>query len=176
MLDPLDALAFAKALSSDEGIQRPLSVSGLVRKTDDPKVIAFTLDTGTCHDWVKIPIDLIEKVFVLGKRTCRDHVHDFVTIQFKLPTNPETKVFAALLRSRETIDPLSARSPDVQSMAGTWAALPDCVVVRIYSFVSGNLIHSERVTQPDLAKKVQNVLKSWSAKPYGPNWSEISNC
>ena len=134
MFEPLDAATFAKALASDEGLRPPIIVHGLVRKTADAKVIEFTLDVITCHLWLKIPLDLIHRVVVLGKRTCHDHTHDFVAIQFKSPTNAEAQVFAALLQSQETpgsspmspldAGPLPTAAPDAMHMAALDPAAP----------------------------------------------------
>ena len=51
-----------------------------------------------------------------------------------------------------------------------------CKIVTIISFVSGNPIHTERVTGPDLMKKVAKVLSDWGAYPYGQNGGEIRDC
>ncbi len=95
MLESLDAATFVKALMSDEGLQHRTRVSGLVKKTADPKFIEFSINA--CQDWVKVPVEIIEKVYVLGKHACRDHSHDYITLEFKPATNPEAKVFASLL-------------------------------------------------------------------------------
>ena len=168
MLGEFDGTSFGKALASAEGLQLPVIVRGLVKKTADTKIIDFSPDTIGCDYWLNIPLTMIEKVAVLGKRQCLDHVHDYVAIQFKAPTDSEAKVFASLLGLLG-----SQGAFDASAIGKAWV---DCVIVRIFSFVSGNIIHSERVTQPNLAQKVQNILKSWAAEPYGQNWSSVSNC
>jgi hypothetical protein len=100
-----------------------------------------------------------------------------VAIQFKVPTHPEAHLYAALLQSRHAADQATTDWSVGESTLDL-AALDrgKCVIVRIFSFVSGSLIHQERVTDPDLPNKVRKVLQSWSAKPFGMNGSSISNC
>ena len=151
MFQPLDAATFAKALASDEGLRPPIIVHGLVRKTADAKVIEFTLDVITCHLWLKIPLDLIERVVVLGKRTCHDHTHDFVAIQFKSPTNAEAQVFAALLQGQGTpgsspmspldAGPLPTAALDAMHLsAATWAATNWALLVRHPRYTGGRWV------------------------------------
>jgi hypothetical protein len=163
LLSPLDAVTFADALSSDEGLQRPILASGLARKTEHPQIIEFTRDFLGCHGWVKIPVELIEKVLVLGKRESHERTYDFVTIQFQPATSPEAKIFAALLHNQE-----ASGVTDETPTTGR-----GCKCVRIISFVSGNLIHFERVCEPNLATKVAKVLHDWNVPP---NSVQISDC
>jgi hypothetical protein len=96
---PLDVEAFAMALNSDRGVIPTPSAEGFVRKTDDPKVIEFSPPSlgSSCTTWIRLPLDMIEKVQPLGKRSCKDHHHDYVVLHFKQPRNTEAAIFAELL-------------------------------------------------------------------------------
>jgi hypothetical protein len=48
-----------------------------------------------------------------------------------------------------------------------------CVLVTIYSFVSGHAIHQERVTDPNLEQKVANLVRAWQCPP---NSFSIGGC
>ena len=174
MSSPLDAEQFADALHSERGLALPISAEGYVRKTADKAVIEFSPSAAMCLAWIKIPLKMIDKVQPLGKRPCIDHLHDYVILHFKRPESAEAVVFAELLHHEASA---RASSPAV-SAEGMGAAdrAVDCVVVRIFSFVGGGLIHSERVYQPDLPNKVRKILQSWGARPFGQNRPEISNC
>ncbi|HEY7152942.1 MAG TPA: hypothetical protein VH575_03185 [Gemmataceae bacterium] len=187
-MNPLSADEFGKALHSESGLTVSPTAIGFVRKTTDPHIIEFSHAAALCLVWIKIPLKMIDKVQLLGKFPCLDHVHDFVVIFFKKPESPEAAVFAELLHheatGRTSALPTGTYQPTFDMPApaldvlDATAAVANvrCVIVRIFSFVSGQLIHQERVTDPDIANKVRKVLQAWGAKPFGQNWSSISNC
>jgi hypothetical protein len=104
MSTPLNAEELARALQSEGGLPNIYSAEGLVRKTTDPHVVEFSPShpVPLCLVWLKIPLKMIEKVQLLGKRQCLDHLHDYVLIYFKRPESAEAAVFAELLHHQAT--------------------------------------------------------------------------
>jgi hypothetical protein len=90
------AQEFMDKLRHDE-IMAPLTVTGMVKVSDDDyNQIMFALGT-QCADWTSVPLDLIESVEVLGSAPCEDHSHPLVALTFKKPESSEGAVFTALL-------------------------------------------------------------------------------
>lgn len=77
----------------------PLSLIGMATKNSShPGVVNFS-PSGSCSDWVEIPIKFIDKIDVLGNLPCKAHHHPLVNIQFKKPENPEAVFLSQLLWS-----------------------------------------------------------------------------
>lgn len=88
---------FAKALV-EGSLKEPLVLFGMVKSSEDPKVVLFSLGT-SCQQWTSIPIEMVNKVEWLGKISCRDHTHDLVLLFLIDEGSPVIQAFAALLRS-----------------------------------------------------------------------------
>lgn len=87
---------FVKALS-EGGLQKPLMLTGMVKKSEDPTVILFAPGT-LCRNWVPIKASCIEEVKWLGNVSCRDHSHEYVSIHIKDVGAAEATLFADLLK------------------------------------------------------------------------------
>jgi hypothetical protein len=167
MLGALDQASFTAALSSEDGLLPPILIIGLVKKGNAPDFIEFTADVPGCLQWIRVPVTLIEKVLVLGKRQCRDHFHDLVQIQLKQPDSPEGKVFANLLQQASS----TPVQPDLTSSEVT--ADSACKCGTVISFVSKQPIGRFRVCEPDLPNKLRKELQAWGVPPNGVS---ISDC
>jgi hypothetical protein len=89
---------FLEALGS--GILKEPTVLTGVAKTDeaDPGVILFSEGT-SCVLWTRIPVEMIEKVEVLGHVSCPENGRlPYVRLHMKASDHPEVAVLAELLR------------------------------------------------------------------------------
>src|SRR5437868_2606009 len=107
MCHEFTAEEFFDALHSEQGVVTKPTVTGYVRKTADQAFIDFSPALALCAIWIRIPLSMIAKVTVLGKRPCFDHVHDYVRLTFKSPASPEAAVFAQLLQHTATSTQMS---------------------------------------------------------------------
>ncbi len=87
---------FVKALS-EGNLKRPLILTGMVKKSDEPNVILFTPGT-FCQNWVPIKASCIDEVKWLGNVSCRDHSHEYVSIDLKGINEVEPTLFVDLLK------------------------------------------------------------------------------
>jgi hypothetical protein len=111
MLPTMSAEEFAEALATSKGLVPPPSAEGIVRKSDDPKVIELSPSSPAfprCSLWIRIPVEIIDRVLLLGKRACGDHVHDYVVLYFKRPSGVEARVYAQLLHVQGSNEPVAA--------------------------------------------------------------------
>src|SRR5690606_29996838 len=94
----------------------PITLIGMVKKSEGKeKTIQFAPE-GNCSSWVTIPVEHIEDVEILKTVPCKDHAHPLVRLNLKTPTTPEAKIFASILKatqsSLEGMQPaLAARQP-----------------------------------------------------------------
>jgi hypothetical protein len=87
---------FLKALSEDS-LQRPLILTGIVKKSEEPSVVLFAPGT-FCQNWVPIKSSCIDEVQWLGTVTCKDHSHEYVNIYLKNVNEIEPTLFVDLLK------------------------------------------------------------------------------
>lgn len=80
----------------------PVTLTGMVKKSEGKERTIQFASAGNCSGWVTIPLDLIEDVEVLSTVPCKDHTHPLVRLNLKTPTNPEAKIFAALLKGMQS--------------------------------------------------------------------------
>src|SRR5438445_6897197 len=118
MPSPLEAEQFAKELNSERGLVVAPSAEGFVRKTDDAAVIEFSpsISLPLCITWTKVPLKMIDKVELLGKRQCLDHLHDYVILYFKQPSSPDATVLAELLQHAAAAQ-VASRAAGAEPMA-----------------------------------------------------------
>jgi hypothetical protein len=80
----------------------PVSVVGMVKKSEGKEKTIQFAPQGNCGNWVTIPLELIEDAEILGTVPCKDHAHPLVRLDLKTPTTPEGKIFAALLKATQS--------------------------------------------------------------------------
>ena len=100
MTDTYNAEEFLKRLT-EGALRTPLICEGFAKLLDGSHE-AFLFSLGaSCKDWTKIPGQVVEKVESLGERSCHDHSHPLIRIQFKEPSayEPFAAVFSSLLRA-----------------------------------------------------------------------------
>jgi hypothetical protein len=90
---------FLAKLETDE-LDSPLTLTGMVKTGEEGSTeLMFVVGT-KCTTWTSVPVDIIEKIDVLGTVPCDDHAHHRVTLTFKAPQSPEAAAYAGLLRAR----------------------------------------------------------------------------
>jgi hypothetical protein len=99
----LTAAELFESLQRDEPIAAaPITLIGMVKKSDGKeKTIQFAAG-GSCAHWATIPLDLIEDVEVLKTVPCKDHAHPLVRLNLKTPRTPEAKIFSAILEGMQS--------------------------------------------------------------------------
>ena len=112
MSNPISAADFAKALRSQRGLLQPVSAEGFVRNTPDEASVEFSPSDAHCLYWIAVPLQMIDRVQLLGKRPCAGALQDYVILYFKTPEATEAIVYAELLaqRSRTCLCPEAGRS------------------------------------------------------------------
>jgi hypothetical protein len=93
--------AFIKALA-ENALHEPIIKTGMAKRVDGA-TDAFLFTEGSCAEWVRIPLSLVDEVTYLSTGSCHDHHHPVVKIRFKqVPEkNEAATVFAALARTAE---------------------------------------------------------------------------
>lgn len=80
----------------------PLTLTGMVKKSEGKnKTIQFA-PGGSCSNWVTIPVELIEDAEILQTVPCKDHAHPLVRLNLKTPKAPEAKIFAAIVEGMQS--------------------------------------------------------------------------
>jgi hypothetical protein len=87
---------FIKALS-EGSLQKPLILTGMVKKSDEPTILLFTPGI-FCQSWVPIKASFIDEVKSLGNVGCGDHSHEYVSIHLKDVDQVESTLLASLLK------------------------------------------------------------------------------
>ncbi len=111
---------FVDALTKGD-IQEGLSLIGMAKVAEgDAKALMFS-PKGSCENWIRIPLDSIEKVEHVGTVRCKDHEHPVVRLFFKDPGGTAS-IFISLLRAlviqgEESRPPASSPAPRA---AGPW--------------------------------------------------------
>jgi len=128
MTDTYTAGDFLKRLT--EGTLRtPLICEGFAKPVEGSHE-AFLFSLGTsCKDWTKIPGEVIDKVEFLGERSCNDHSHPLIRINFKESSanEPLALVFSSLLRA-SIPKPINSHmlmlplTDDISPFIGEWMA------------------------------------------------------
>lgn len=86
---------------NDGALRIPLVCEGFAKPIENDRE-AFHFAPGTsCEEWTKIPLAMVEKVDLIGERSCRDHSHPLVQLHFKESSSkdPAAVVFSSLLRA-----------------------------------------------------------------------------
>ena len=85
----------------DGDLHAPLVCEGFAKPVEGSGEAFQFAPAGVCNAWTKIPIELVERVEILGDQPCRDHSHPLVRVHFKEPSAQDTAagVFASLLRT-----------------------------------------------------------------------------
>lgn len=87
---------FVEAMNKGE-LQEGLSLVGMVKASEDEvHTIMFSVGR-SCANWIKIPLELMEKIEHIDKVKCGDHDHPLIKIVFKAQSGP-AGVFLDLLR------------------------------------------------------------------------------
>jgi len=87
---------FIDQLRRDE-ITTPLTVTGMVKVSEDSQTELMFAPGTRCLDWLLVPVASVESVEVLDVVPCDDHTHPLVTLTLKAPESSEGAMFAALL-------------------------------------------------------------------------------
>ena len=122
MTDTYTAGEFLKRLT-EGALRTPLVCEGFAKPAEG-SYEAFIFSLGTsCESWIKIPIEIVEKVEFLGEGSCRDHSHPFIQIHFKEPSvnEPSAVVFASLLRASDP-EPIHTLMLPIKPFMGEWLA------------------------------------------------------
>ena len=90
-----DGASLERALKSGELARSAVVLTGMVKASEKSGYICFT--RAGCHDWVDMPISLIEHAEPRGHQRCRDHTHPVMEITLKQGKDPEAQILAALL-------------------------------------------------------------------------------
>jgi hypothetical protein len=166
MSHDLSTEQFVKAIQSDQGLTIAPTASGFVRKTPDAAVIEFSPSFSLCAIWVRIPVKMIDKVKLLGKRQCLDHLHDYVILYFKHPESSEAGVFAQLLQhavsapltSMTSGADATATALDEVEMLDTTLAGECCARVWIYT-LGGGLQEAYKKTHPSCPAAIADARR-----------------
>lgn len=77
-------------------LREPITLTGIVKQYEDPRFLHFSPGK-LCQQWVRIPVEIIDKVHWLGKALCLDHIYDYVQLLLKEIDEPTLQDFAAVL-------------------------------------------------------------------------------
>jgi hypothetical protein len=80
----------------------PITLTGMVKKSDGKEKTVQFAPAGNCSGWVTIPLELIEDVEILKAVPCKDHTHPLVRLNLKTPTNTEAKIFSSILNAMQS--------------------------------------------------------------------------
>jgi hypothetical protein len=73
---------FMKAL--EEGsLKQPIVLTGMAKQAENNCNAILFAEGTSCASWIKIPIDMIDKVEHLATINCRDHEHPFVSLYLR---------------------------------------------------------------------------------------------
>jgi hypothetical protein len=90
-----DGVRLEQALASGELEKHDLVLTGMVKSSETPHQIGFSL-VG-CETWVNLPTSMIEKAERRGERRCKDHSHPVFALTLKESDHGEVRTLAALL-------------------------------------------------------------------------------
>src|SRR5690349_18883682 len=90
-----DGVRLEQALKSGELEKRGVVLTGMVKSSEKPHHIGFSL--AGCETWVDVPTSIIERAEHRGESRCRDHSHPVFTITLEESDNPEAHILATLL-------------------------------------------------------------------------------
>jgi hypothetical protein len=77
---------FAQDLAEGK-LQELITLTGLVEPFEDSRFLHFSPGK-SCLNWVRIPVEIIDKVDWLGKASCLDHTYDYVGLLLKKVDDP----------------------------------------------------------------------------------------
>src|ERR1051325_2785404 len=84
MTNTYTAGEFVKRLT-EGALRTPLICEGFAKPAEGSHD-AFLFSMGdSCENWTKVPLEIVERVEVLGESSCRDHSHPLVKVHFKEP-------------------------------------------------------------------------------------------
>jgi|HubBroStandDraft_6_1064221.scaffolds.fasta_scaffold12498_3 hypothetical protein len=121
---PISADEFARALHSESGLLDIASAEGFVRKAPEETVLEFSPAATHCLRWIKIPLQMIDKVQLLGKRLCLGQLQEYAVLYFKRPENRESMIYAELLQySAAECTSCAGATHEPSSSVGDWGLL-----------------------------------------------------
>lgn len=88
---PQDYLA--KLSEDDVGLD--LGFVGLIKPSGEGASLHYA-HPSSCDRWVEVPLDMIESIEHLGQRTCGDHSHPLVRLNFVQPDSAPHATFLSL--------------------------------------------------------------------------------
>jgi hypothetical protein len=90
---------FLKAMAEGALVEPIIRVGMVKPEPNDQNALVFS-DGTSCGPWLKVPIDLVESVELLGTSRCQDHEHPLVRLHIKEPPtdNIQASFFAAFAR------------------------------------------------------------------------------
>jgi len=108
----LTATQLFESLQQDKLTAVPVSLVGMVKKSDGKERTIEFSPGGNCSNWVTLPLESIEDVEVIRTVPCKDHTHPLVRLSLKTPKSPEARIFSSLLEgmqpSVEAMQPMFA--------------------------------------------------------------------
>jgi hypothetical protein len=93
---------FVKAFEKGR-LKQPLVLTGMTKQAETgSNAILFSMGV-SCGSWIRIPVEMIDKVEHVATINCRDHEHPYVSLYLKEPPvdNTEARVLADLLRKSQ---------------------------------------------------------------------------
>ena len=80
----------------------PITIIGMVKKSEGKEKVIQFAPGGNCSNWVTIPLELIDDAEILKTVPCKDHTHPLVRLNLKTPTTPEAKIFSSILEGMQS--------------------------------------------------------------------------
>jgi len=109
-------------------LSSPLILIGMIKPDEHDKNIILFSHSG-CLNWVRVPVNSVERANVLGELPCKDHSHSLVSLQIKEPDSELARVLHNLLRTYARTD--SQPAPAVQAPTKMLAnRLPEGAIVQ----------------------------------------------
>ncbi len=122
----LTAAEFFESLQQDKLIAAvPITLIGMVKKSEGKEKAIQFAPGGNCSNWVTIPLELIEDVEILKTIPCKDHTHPLVRLNLKTPTTPEAKIFSSILQGMQSSLEGTQPAFAVQQQLDPWGD-PEC--------------------------------------------------
>ena len=90
----MTAKEFFEKLNADT-LKPSFALKGMVKKSDKADELLFTAHGGA--QWLRIPVGMVESVYVLSHVTTGDSAHTLVKLKMKAPTSDEGKMLYELL-------------------------------------------------------------------------------
>ena len=99
----LTAAEFFDRLQQDDlATAVPITLIGMVKKSEGKEKTIQFAPGGNCSNWVTIPLDLIEDVEIIRTVPCKDHSHPLVRLNLKTPKTPEAKIYSSILQGMQS--------------------------------------------------------------------------